>query len=215
VLDFLCIGGLIMVDRPKLIGKRMRTRRDELGIKAVELAKRTGISNQTISALERGKRAPNQETLAKLAVGLKTTPQALLPPDEGEAVAGLSVVVGVLVIQEGQGPPEGPMQHTASALAPRPADLTDPDAYGVRILSDSMLPMFRPGMVVYVSPQSPHKDGDECYVVLTSGENVVRRVYNNGDSYGLQAVNPAYRMRTVRRNEVRAIHPIKWCRLSE
>lgn len=51
---------------------------------------------------------------------------------------------------------------------PRPASLaSDPDAFAVTVVGDSMSPRFRPGSRVAVSPRSPVAIGDDVLVRLT------------------------------------------------
>jgi transcriptional regulator with XRE-family HTH domain len=58
----------------------LRARRLELGITQTELAERIQAQQPYIAALERGERSPTLPTLAKLAIALQTTPEALLRP---------------------------------------------------------------------------------------------------------------------------------------
>ncbi|HEX6660623.1 MAG TPA: S24 family peptidase [Sphingomicrobium sp.] len=53
----------------------------------------------------------------------------------------------------------------------RPASLaSDPDAYAITIVGDSMWPRFRPGTRVAVSPRSPVRIGDDVVVRLRPAE---------------------------------------------
>ena len=63
------------------------------------------------------------------------------------------------VVAEGDAHPDGVAWEEREQERPavlewlsRPGDLVDPNAYGVRIRGDSMLPAFRPNMVAIVSP---------------------------------------------------------------
>ena len=86
---------------------------------------------------------------------------------------------------------------------PRPGDLQDPRAYGVRIRGDSMLPAHRPAMamVAIVSPRCRVRDGDEVYVHLVSGERLVRVVHTVEGGFVLEPYNPAYTTRLVEKTE--------------
>ena len=90
----------------------------------------------------------------------------------------------------------------------RPGDLGDPSAYGIRIRGNSMVPAFRPNMIVIVSPELETRDGDEVYVQLASGECLVRVLHTSGNGYILQPYNPAHHVRLVERGEVEAMHMI-------
>ncbi|MGH3087561.1 MAG: helix-turn-helix domain-containing protein [Rubrobacteraceae bacterium] len=58
--------------------RRLRILRAEKGITLRTLAERSGISKDTISEIERGKRRPRASTLMSLAEGLGIDPQVLL-----------------------------------------------------------------------------------------------------------------------------------------
>ena len=52
---------------------------------------------------------------------------------------------------------------------PRPASLaTDPDAYAITVVGDSMWPRYRPGRRIAVSPKAPVAVGDDVLVKLNS-----------------------------------------------
>jgi len=60
------------------LGNRLRQRRERNGLTQEELAKRTGLTQEMISNLERGKHQPRLDTLEKYARGLGLSVQALL-----------------------------------------------------------------------------------------------------------------------------------------
>lgn len=59
----------------KSIGERVRTRREQLGLKQRDLAKKAGIGESTLSRIETGKREPQMRSLVALAkaLGVKLT----------------------------------------------------------------------------------------------------------------------------------------------
>lgn len=61
-----------------LFRRNLQSRRTELGLTQVSLAKRAGLPQPHISAIERGVMVPTLATLARLAEALDTTPSALL-----------------------------------------------------------------------------------------------------------------------------------------
>ena len=74
----------------------MRIARADAGITISELARRAGVSRDTISKLERGDHEPNATTVSKLAQALGTTPsklyatEELLHSDQGSASLSLA-----------------------------------------------------------------------------------------------------------------------------
>ena len=127
----------------------------------------------------------------------------------------------IAIVAEGDALPDGiaweERQQARPAVLewlPRPGDLVDPNAYGIRIRGDSMLPAFRPNMIAIVSPALAVRDGDEVYVQLTSGECLVRLLYTSRErlhppavQFGPpRAVGGAIRDRGDARNRVLAEH---------
>jgi phage repressor protein C with HTH and peptisase S24 domain len=97
----------------------------------------------------------------------------------------------------------------------RPYDVKDPKAYGVKVVGDSMIPMFRPGRKVVVSPNLPVANGDAVYVQLKSGERLIKIARRAAGGFILESINPAYEPRFVKKSEIDLIHPIVWARVKE
>lgn len=51
-------------------GDRVRARREQMGLNVTDMAKEAGVSRDTLSDLESGKRAPHPSTLAKVVEAL-------------------------------------------------------------------------------------------------------------------------------------------------
>lgn len=62
----------------RLIASRIRAERESAGLGVAQLSARSGVARGTVADLERGRRAPTLETLAKLAAGLDLPVAALL-----------------------------------------------------------------------------------------------------------------------------------------
>ena len=94
-----------------------------------------------------------------------------------------------------------------------PGDLHDPNAYGIQVRGDSMIPAHRPNSVAIASPRRRVEDGDEAYVQLASGGGLIRLVRTTRAGYMLQAYNHAYRTLLMRRKDIRAMDVIVSSRL--
>lgn len=68
------------------MGKRVRTRRKELGLKQEELAARVGISASFFGHIERGSRVASIETLVSMANALNTSADYLLGTNHKEII---------------------------------------------------------------------------------------------------------------------------------
>lgn len=202
------------------------------------LADLLGVPQPQVSDWENDRYAVLETlTLIKIAKGLRCSVDQLLAgmdPDydsvrQASRAAGTrtpqtdssaDVAAEIPVIAEGDAFPEGgddrdkqpraTLQQTA-----RPGDLQDPNAYGVRIRTDSMFPAHRPNMIAIVSPGLRVQDGNEVYVELTSGECLVRVVHTVQGGFMLQSYNSAYTARFVKPKEIQAMHVILYSRRRE
>lgn len=68
----------------ELVGRNTLRLRASLGLTQEQLAERSGLSQQYLSGLERGKRNPTILTLYELAVALNVEPIELLSADQGD-----------------------------------------------------------------------------------------------------------------------------------
>ena len=69
-----------MQDYRRILAMNVRAARDRLGLSQEALAYEAEIDRTCISGIERGKRNPSVDLIARLAEALKTTPAALLSP---------------------------------------------------------------------------------------------------------------------------------------
>ena len=60
------------------MGKRIKTRRNELNITQLQLAEKIGISNNHLSSIENGKDVPRLENFVRICECLNTRPDYLL-----------------------------------------------------------------------------------------------------------------------------------------
>jgi phage repressor protein C with HTH and peptisase S24 domain len=80
-----------------------------------------------------------------------------------------------------------------------PAELSDPNAFAVRVVGDSMAPRYNEGDVVIFSPAAPVKSGDDCFVRFAvtggpqDGQSTFKRVFFDAeDQIRLQPLNERY-----------------------
>ena len=219
------------------LGQNIKRLRWEAGLHTQKaLADLLGVPQPQVSDWENDRYAVLETlTLVKIAKGLRCSVDQLLAgvdPDY-DHVRGASAGAEVLrdgsgvdtsaeipVIAEGDAFPErgrdrGKEKGAILHWTARPGSLHDPDAYGVRICGDSMLPAHRPNMIALVSPGLRVQDGDEVYVEFASGECLVRLVHTIQGGFMLQAYNPAHTARFVKPREVRAMHVILYSRRRE
>ena len=105
-----------------------------------------------------------------------------------------------------QGYPVGQGMYTVS----RPPDIADPNAYGVEVAGDSMVPRLCHKDVVIASPALAVQSGDLAVVRLADDEVMIKRVRFRYNLIILESVNPAYEPKIVEPGEVRFLHRVVW-----
>jgi transcriptional regulator with XRE-family HTH domain len=83
----------------RAVGAAVRARRKALGMEAQAAAAKAGVTPETWSRIENGRHVPQDDTLARMAEVLGTTPEELLPRvlpagrNEGKAVVSSSAAI--------------------------------------------------------------------------------------------------------------------------
>ncbi len=90
-------------------------------------------------------------------------------------------------------------------------DIDDPQAFAARVVGDSMAPKYGEGDIVVFAPNSPARNGQDCFVRFAeSGETTFKAFYVDDDGLiRLQPLNPAYPPRRYRPEEINGIYPAK------
>lgn len=85
---------------------------------------------------------------------------------------------------------------------------SDPEAYALRVVGDSMHPAIKSGWYVLVEPGREPSPSDYVAVALTDGRKMVKEfLYCTGTEVGLQSVNGAKRL-TLQLSEIATMHPV-------
>ena len=191
----LSLGGVYMLE----IYKRIRARREELGISQEELAKRMGYkSRSSINKIEKGENDIPQSKIVAFAQALRTTPEALMGWEQSPAPVSDDLPANVFPIHT----KKVPLLGTIAAGVPIYADenfdgyrecTKDIDADScLKIQGDSMIgARINDGDIVFIKKQ-PDVDNGEIAAVLIEDEATLKRVYKEKDSLILQAENPKY-----------------------
>ena len=220
-------------------GRNIRRLRSAAGVRTQrELADRLGVPQPQVSDWENDRYTVLETgTLLRLAKALRCSVDQLLTgvdPDydrvreattanPSDIPTRLDLLRGgetdIPVVAEGDAAPvpaswrgTKPPPPEILLRLPRPGDLDDPDAYGVEVRSDAMIPAHRPQSIAIVAPRRRFEDGDEVYAQLASGERSIRVVTKTAGAYVLQPYNPAYPPRVVKRRDLHALHVIVYSR---
>lgn len=90
-------------------------------------------------------------------------------------------------------------------------DLHDPQAFGARIVGDSMEPDYNQGDIVIFSPNTAPKNGDDCFVRFDANacwETTFKRFYQDtADSIRLQPLNSKYASQVYPSSKITGLWP--------
>lgn len=90
-------------------------------------------------------------------------------------------------------------------------EIGDENAYALEISGDSMLPLYRDGDVIIVSPEANVRRGDRVVVKTTDGEVMAKILLRQtARRIELGSLNPAYDGRTFEMTEIEWIARILW-----
>lgn len=102
---------------------------------------------------------------------------------------------------------------TASEYVPR-LGITDPLAFGFRVIGDSMLPMYAPGDICICAGSQHPKPGDDCFVRFSMdacdnpGQCTFKRVEFGPGVVILTPLNELHQVRIVPREDVLSVYPV-------
>lgn len=182
------------------IGKRIKLKREALGLTQEDLAKKLGYkSKTTIAKIESGTNDIVQSKVKDFAVALETTIAYLMGWDDDT----LSSVSNILPMPETK---KIPLLGTIACGTPilateNVAEYIDMDCdihadFALRCKGDSMInARIFDGDIVYVRKQSSVENGEIAAVLIKGLEDeaTLKRVYLDNDSIRLCAENPMYK----------------------
>lgn len=207
-----------------LTHKQIWTAIDALAVKnklsASGLAKLAGLDPTTFNKSKRGApngklRWPSTESISKILSATGTSldefvalvidsipgqPPMRLVPLVGMAQAGSRGFFDDAGFPAGSGWDEIPFP-----------DLGDERAYALEVTGDSMLPVYRDGDRIIVSPSAPPRRGDRVVVKTLAGEVMAKQLNRlSAQRVELKSLNPAYEDRAFALTEIAFIHRIIW-----
>ena len=90
-------------------------------------------------------------------------------------------------------------------------DIADEQAYALEISGNSMLPLYRNGDIIIVSPNAQTRRGDRVVVRIVNGEVTVKELKRRtAKNIELRAINPSHQDRVVPAADVTWIARVIW-----
>ncbi len=193
---------------------RLREAATEQGCSLTELADRVGLSRQTISAYATGMRQPKPPTLAALAAALEVSPDWLsgYNVDKRRSPApGLrspritdDVVTFPIIGEVAAGYDHPALEDWSGDTVDIPRHYLhgrrSDDYFVLRVIGDSMYPLYMDGDRVLVLRQSTLRRSGDIGVILYDGDQAtLKKVeYVPGEDWlKLIPINPSYPPRTI------------------
>jgi phage repressor protein C with HTH and peptisase S24 domain len=187
------------------------------GMSPSGLAKLAGLDPTTFNKSKRGGdgsklRWPSTESLSKVLAATGSSleelvalitdgvPKTRMVPLIGMAQAGTSGYFDDAGFPSGQG-----WEQIAFP------EIADPHCYALEITGDSMLPVYRDGDRVLVSPSGSIRRGDRVVVKTLAGEVMAKQLSRmTAQRIELKSFNPAFEERHFALNEIVFVHRIAW-----
>lgn len=191
---------------------------ERAGLSSSGLAKKAGLDPTTYNKSKRitpdGRpRWPSTESVAKSLAATGTSVETFItlisekprPMTQGIPVIGFAEAGSGGYFDDG-GFPVGKGWDEISFPG-----LNDEHAYALEISGDSMLPAYRKGDTIVVSPAAQVRKGDRVVVKTRKGEVLVKQlIRKTAKQIELQSLNPAHADRTLPMNEVLWVARVVW-----
>lgn len=208
---------------PSLSHPRLWTALDQLaqrnGLSASGLAKAAGLDPTSFNKSKRvtpeGRpRWPSTESLARVldATGASLDEFVMLVDGNGATARGRPVpLIGLAQAGSGgyfddAGFPVGGGWDEVSL-----PDVADENAYALEVSGDSMVPVYRDGDIIVVSPAASIRKGDRVVVKTIAGEVMAKVLARRSDKrVELHSLNPAFEARVLKPEEILWMARIIW-----
>lgn len=205
----------------------------EHGLTASGLARKAGLDATTFNRSKRrmpdGRaRWPSTESIAKvlaatgasletftaLVGGARTVPHmttARMPPERSAIPARRVPLIGLAQAGEHGFFDDSGVPLSGAWDEVSLPELADPHAYALEITGDSMLPVFRDGDIIVVSPAAPTRRGDRVIARTKAGDVLAKELARRSAlRVELRSLNPGHSDRSFHLSELAWLHRIVW-----
>jgi phage repressor protein C with HTH and peptisase S24 domain len=219
------------------VGERIKRLRSFRGLTCAELAKRIGCTRPYLSAVENGRYPVSSKILRKLSHALNVTPDFFVAADEpdlqdtetltrdmlnrkmaersrdavGVGARGGTRLIPVVSITAAGRPlaafddyPTG----TGGDYIDCPRDVTDENAFALRISGDSMEPVIPDGSTIICAPNMMPREGKPVVAKLENGEVTCKVYQRRGDNIILAPYNTQHEVQIFSVRELQWVYPV-------
>lgn len=189
-------------------GERIKMLRKEHNLTQEELGAKIGVQKAAIQKYEKGTvKNIKRDSLIKLAQCLETTPEYLLGWDDAPSnmeISGEADFVKIPVVGRVAAGISCFADNNILDYEPVPkSEVRGTDRYAfLRVIGDSMYPVFMEGDLVLVRCQTSVDSGSYAVVTIDGEDGVIKRVVYGDDFIELQSINPMYPPRRFEGEEV-------------
>ncbi len=189
-------------------GERIKMLRKEHNLTQEELGAKIGVQKAAIQKYEKGTvKNIKRDSLLKLAQILDTTPEYLLGWDETpsniEPINDSEFVMIPIIGRVAAGISCFAENNIVDYEPVLKSDVLDGEQYSfLRVVGDSMYPVFMDGDLVLVRCQSSVDSGSYAVVTIDGEDGVIKKVVYGKDFIELQSINPMYPPRRFEKEEV-------------
>ena len=194
------------------IGGRIKALRIAKGLTLYQLARRTELQYTALKKIEAGQTDPRAETLSKIAKGIGVEPSRfftddspvrpptvinIVPPERGARVFQPKFLATLPLFADaaslGSGREINELDIESFLVVPKEQLPNDENCYCIKVVGDSMAPVFSSGDVVAIgfSQNDPALlEGAFVACRLGEAEVTVKQLKNKPNHFHLKAVNP-------------------------
>lgn len=189
-------------------GERIKMLRKEHNLTQEELGAKIGVQKAAIQKYEKGTvKNIKRDSLLKLAQILDTTPEYLLGWDETpsniEPINDSEFIMIPIIGRVAAGISCFAENNIVDYEPVLKSDVRDGEQYSfLRVVGDSMYPVFMEGDLVLVRCQSSVDSGSYAVVTIDGEDGVIKKVVYGKDFIELQSINPMYPPRRFEKEEV-------------
>ena len=178
------------------VGKNMHNLRTSLNFTLEDVAKKAGVSRQTIQRYESGviTNIPSDKIEA-IADALNTTPTYLMGWEtEKPNVEPVSMGTTVRIPVYGRIPAGTPMEaiEEIEDYIDVPVDMEPDSLIALKVVGNSMYPKYIEGDYVIIRRQPDCESGQDCAVRVNGYDTTLKKVIKERDGIMLQPINPEY-----------------------